>query len=168
MSISGFEIRKRTGIIVPYFPKKMISNGCSYGESFSGYDIRLGCDAFLQMGFTTLAVSEEYFSMPLDLDAEVKDKSSLVRMGIKVQNTDIEPGWRGYLTLELTYEPVLYLGDQHLLKSVNEKQLLLPKGHPIAKIKFSLIDGELDMQGYTGKYQDQPQVPVEFVMDNSK
>ena len=49
-----------------------------------------------------LASTVERFCIPNDLMAIVHDKSTWARLGIVVQNTVAEPGWRGYLTLELT------------------------------------------------------------------
>ena len=40
--------------------------------------------------------------MPSDVLGQVCDKSTWARRGVAVQNTIIEPGWRGYLTVELT------------------------------------------------------------------
>jgi dCTP deaminase len=56
-------------------------------------------------------------------------------------NTVIEPGWRGFLTLELS-------------NNLNEDLEILT-GDPIAQILFELLDRPTD-QPYTGKYQDQP------------
>ena len=40
--------------------------------------------------------------MPNNITGLVKDKSTYARLGIAVQNTVIEAGWEGYLTLEIT------------------------------------------------------------------
>jgi dCTP deaminase len=49
-----------------------------------------------------LAVSMEEFNMPKNVTGLVKDKSTYARIGIAVQNTVIEAGWKSYLTLEIT------------------------------------------------------------------
>ena len=48
-----------------------------------------------------LARSIEHFDMPRDLVCKVTDKSTWARCGVTVQNTIIEPGWCGNLTLEI-------------------------------------------------------------------
>lgn len=49
-----------------------------------------------------LAETVEWFQLPDDVHFVVHDKSSLVRLGVCVQNTVGEPGWCGSLTLEIT------------------------------------------------------------------
>ena len=71
----------------------------------------------------------------------VADKSTLARLGVAVQNTVIEPGWRGFLTLELSYTPV----------SWRRPRLVIEAGSPIAQVIFEPIDCET--AGYDGKYQ---------------
>jgi deoxycytidine triphosphate deaminase len=92
-----------------------------------------------------LAHTLEQFDMPKDVMGVVHDKSTLARLGVAVQNTIIEPGWRGFLTLEIT---------THDDCGVD----LLP-GMPIAQVIFHRMDREVE--GYAGKYQDQPNEPVE-------
>jgi dCTP deaminase len=54
---------------------------------------------------------------------------------LTVQNTVIEPGWRGYLTLELTNH--------------GPNRLEIPAGSPIAQIIFEMLD-EPTEQPYRG------------------
>lgn len=112
----------------------------SFGLSACGYDVRLAQDIWLFPMFGRLASTLEYFHMTPHVMAEVKDKSSLARRFITVQNTVIEPGWRGFLTLELT---------NHRPWPVR-----LRKGMPIAQIVFKYLDDATE-QPYNGKYQDQ-------------
>ena len=84
--------------------------------------------------------------MPNDVMGVVHDKSSWARRGLTVQNTVIEPGWRGYLTLELVYH--------------GEGELILCYEDPIAQIVFHRLD-EITDQPYTGKYQNQAYGPQE-------
>jgi len=90
--------------------------------------------------------------MPDDLLGVVHDKSSWARRGLTVQNTVIEPGWRGFLTLELTYH-----GDA---------DLALHQGDPIAQIVFHRLD-MATVQPYDGKYQDQAPGPQEAIEEIS-
>ena len=48
-----------------------------------------------------LGVSLESFIMPNNLFAECRGKSTYARCGINVNTTPIEPGWSGYLTIEI-------------------------------------------------------------------
>lgn len=151
MVLTGPQIRAM-GILSPHVPRTTISlfDGItgSYGESFVGYDIRLAQRISLIPGFTFLASSFERFTMPTDVVGEVKDKSTWARRGVAVQNTVIEPGWEGYLTLELTWSP--------LFEHPNRAQLLLEAGWPIAQVLFTTTSGRAQ---YAGKYQHQGNFP---------
>lgn len=114
--------------------------GMSYGLSAAGYDIRIAEDIELASGTFCLASSLEYFNMPDDVLAYVKDKSTWARQGLCVQNTVIEPGWKGYLTLELTNHGTL--------------PLTFKIGMPIAQIIFHRLEAPTE-QPYDGKYQNQ-------------
>jgi dCTP deaminase len=114
----------------------------------AGYDITLAADVVLNpanmVGSFQLASAQEYFRMPPDIIAYVKDKSSWARRGVAVQNTVIEPGWSGYLTLELTnHSPGL---------------VRLYAGTPIAQVVWHRLDMPTDSP-YTGKYQYQSAGP---------
>jgi dCTP deaminase len=160
MILPGQTIRKLC-VNEPYmikpFSERDKAHGMSYGLSFAGYDIRLGEGAYLVQNFTTVVVSLEEFNMPYDLAAEVKDKSTLARSGVQVQNTIIEPGWRGRLAIEVTYSPVV----NYTLKDYYDripfdycKEKLLPAGTPIAQVVFYRLE-ELPERSYYGKYQNQ-------------
>lgn len=82
--------------------------------------------------------------MPHDVCADVKDKSTWARRFITVQNTFIEPGWKGYLTLEIV---------NHSFRLVR-----IRRGDPIAQIVFMRLE-EPTERPYTGKYQDQERGP---------
>jgi deoxycytidine triphosphate deaminase len=143
------------------FSEREKSHGLSYGLSFSGYDIRLGEDAFLVQGYTTVVVSLEEFNIPYDIAAEIKDKSTLARMGIQVQNTFAECGWRGRLAIEITYSPVM---DKKKINRFADSYDAIPcdfhqtkhlvAGTPIAQIIFYRLE-ELPERSYYGKYQNQ-------------
>ena len=120
----------------------------SFGLSHCGYDIRLsetGNPITLEaLGGFSLAHTLEKFDMPPMVVGVVHDKSTLARLGVAVQNTVIEPGWRGYLTLEIT---------------AHSQEVTLIPGMPIAQVLFHRLDREVE--GYDGKYQDQKDAPVE-------
>ena len=89
-----------------------------------------------------LASTLERFTMPDNLVGRVCDKSTWARRGLAIQNTLIEPGWRGYLTLELSnHDP---------------QELKIDDGSPIAQIVFEFLDEPTEIP-YRGKYQDQSQ-----------
>ena len=123
---------------------RTIQNGMTYGLSPAGYDIRLDQEMLLDPHEFKLASAAEYFQMPDNLMAIVHDKSSLARRGLSLFNTVIEPGWKGYLTLEL--------------KNQSNKELWLPRNSPIAQVVFHLLDQPTAMP-YAGRYQDQARGP---------
>lgn len=121
-------------------------NGYSHGLSEAGYDIRIK----QEVRFTehspkfVLASAIEEFQMPAHIMGIVHDKSSWARQGLSVFNTVIEPGWKGFLTLELVYH--------------GTKELIIPAGTGIAQVIFH----ELEVPNlYVGKYQNQEDKPVE-------
>lgn len=131
-------------IVTPFFNTKMVENEMSYGLGPAGYDIRIAEDLIMWPGRFALASSIEKFRVPDDILGQVTDKSSWARRGITVQNTVIEPGWSGYLTIELV---------NHSWKFVR-----IRKGSPIAQILFTRITQNTD-RPYNGKYQCQERGP---------
>lgn len=144
MILSGQSIRER-GIFTP-FSEKGKQNGMSYGLSSAGYDVRIDGSILLQPGDFVLAATLEHFDMPNDLIGIVHDKSTWARQGIACQNTVIEPGWKGYLTLELTNH--------------SQKIVEIHHGDPIAQILLHLVDKPVE-DPYDGKYQNQEEGPQE-------
>lgn len=127
--------------------------GRTFGLSSCGYDVRLDQDIWLWPGWGRLGSTIEYIRMPNDLCAEVKDKSTNARLFVLVQNTIIEPGWEGNLTLELTrFLPW---------------PILLKRGTPIAQIVFKMLDKPTE-QPYRGKYQNQQRGPQPAILSNQK
>jgi dCTP deaminase len=124
--------------------KRAVVRGRSYGLSHAGYDIRIDQDLIMWPGRFVLASAMERFQMPDNLLGVVHDKSSWARRGLSVLNTVIEPGWKGYLTLEI--------------KLLACSFLRLRRGDPIAQIVFHRLD-EPTVSPYRGKYQDQAQGP---------
>jgi len=128
----------------PLHNKKLHAHGVSYGLSEAGYDIRIKQAVTLHpFRRFTLASTVERFEMPDDLVGIVHDKSTWARRGLSVFNTVIEPGWEGFLTLELVYH--------------RWWPLHIPAGAGIAQVIFHQLDEPV---AYTGKYQGQPDEPV--------
>jgi dCTP deaminase len=145
--LSGLTIRD-LNIIEP-FVERTQHVGTSYGMSYAGYDLRLDQNVRLRPGLTYLASTLERFTMPNDVMGVVHDKSTWARQGLSVQNTVIEPGWTGWLTLELLWLPVHDDKDYMSFR--------LQAGSPIAQVVFHRIDR--DVGGYSGKYQNQERGP---------
>lgn len=146
--IDGYQ--KRFLLVIDPFHERTINNGMSFGLSACGYDIRIRERVTIKPGGFTLASTIEYFSIPIDLMAEIKDKSTWARRGIAVQNTIAEPGWHGFLTLEIT---------NHSADTIT-----IEAGSPIAQMVFHVLDYPTQ-EPYTGKYQSQPQGPVAAILE---
>ena len=150
MILSGNSIRAR-GIFTP-FAERTKFLGMTYGVGPAGYDVRVDQDIKLQPGGFALASTLEHFDMPNDLMGIVHDKSTWARLGLAAQNTCIEPGWRGWLTLELTNH--------------SERPIKIEKGIAIAQIIFHLLDAPASV-AYDGKYQNQARGPQEAILERA-
>lgn len=135
-------------LLIDPFQMRGVIHGMSYGLSAAGYDVRIKDTMFLAPGDFALGVTVERIALPTDLMAELKDKSTWARRGIAVQNTVFEPGWRGYPTVELSNH------GPHIVR--------VPAGAPIGQLIFHVLDAPT-CAPYAGKYQDQPQRPIEAI-----
>lgn len=142
---------------------KLREHGVSYGLSEAGYDIRIKQEILFTRrrhdghhivcvdrpngawynGRFVLASAIEEFDMPYNLVGIVHDKSTWARRGLSVFNTVIEPGWKGFLTLELVYH--------------GNEELLIPAGSGIAQVVFHHTT---NTAAYDGRYQNQGDAPV--------
>ena len=136
------------------FSGRRVYEGMSYGLSSAGYDLRVKDEVVLHPGNFKLAVTIEYFSFPHDIMGMLVDKSTWARRGIAVQNTVFEPGWRGYPTIELSN----HYGVSY--RSERPRPVVIKAGSPIGQMLFMQLS-EPTVQPYSGKYQDQPQKPIE-------
>jgi dCTP deaminase len=149
MILSAQTIRKQVGMIQPFNERTKLY-GRSFGLSGCGYDVRLAEDIWLWPFWGRLGSIIEYLDLPDNICAEVKDKSTNARFFVFVQNTVIEPGWYGYLTVELTrFLPW---------------PIKLKKGTPIAQIMFKQLD-ESTEQPYEGKYQGQTKGATSAILE---
>ena len=138
-------------------------HGVSHGLGEAGYDIRIKqevrfqpqnavkparvfVDADYQPGSFCIASAIAEFDRPKDLVGIVHDKSTWARRGLSVFNTVIEPGWKGFLTLELVYH--------------GYRELVIPAGCGIAQVIFHRTAVKAS---YDGKYQNQADKPVEAI-----
>lgn len=157
-SIDGLIEHQHLGID-PYVPISKTYNGMSYGLTAAGYDIRLSKfkrgshesipfeEGIVHMppGAFWLASSFERMRIPDDLQVIVHDKSTLARQGLAIQNTVLEPGWEGWITLELSNH--------------SNRPIKIMTGMPIAQLVFHKLDMATFMP-YKGKYQNQADEPV--------
>ncbi|KAB8143917.1 dCTP deaminase [Chloroflexia bacterium SDU3-3] len=119
------------GMIAPFVDRQVREGIISYGLSSYGYDMRVADEfkvftnvfnslvdpkKFDERSFVdikadyidippnsfALARSVELFHIPRNVLAVCLGKSTYARCGIIVNTTPFEPGWRGYVTLELT------------------------------------------------------------------
>lgn len=146
--LAGQEIRRR-GIFKPFNERSKV-NGMSYGLSMAGYDVRIAQSVILWPGDFRLASTIEHFDMPNDVLGIVHDKSTWARRGLSVFNTVIEPGWQGFLTMEL--------------RNQGYEELVIEAGSPIAQIVLQRLTEPAE-QVYDGKYQNQPARPVEAILE---
>jgi dCTP deaminase len=131
------------------FCERTQHNGMTYGLGPAGYDVRIAETVRFKPGRFVLASTIERFNIPNEVLAQVCDKSTWARQGIAVQNTIIEPGWRGHLTIELTNH-----GDTFIE---------IKAGDPIAQIIFFRLE-EPTMLPYSGRYQDQKRGPQPAIL----
>lgn len=142
----------------------------SYGQSHAGYDMRLGnefifnnpyvdsidpkniqerqfirqyyFEPFVLPGHeTVLGVSMEYFKIPHDVMSIVFGKSTYARCGLIVNVTPMEPGWEGYLTIEI--------------QNVTSKGIRIYPEEGIAQAVFFELGNNVMVPYGNGKYQKQ-------------
>lgn len=161
MIINGSALLAAAPIVDMVDGKMTGKGGTSFGLSEAGYDIRIKQEVHFKPGPAhaprlvsvdgeiykngrfALASAIEAFHMPEDFTGIVHDKSTWARRGLMVFNTVIEPGWKGFLTLELAYW--------------GEGELLIPAGSGIAQVIFHKT---AEHAHYGGKYQNQGDHPV--------
>ena len=104
-----------------------------------------------QTKYKALASTIERFNFPHNVCGSVLDKSSYARVFITAFNTHLDPGWEGWLTVEL-----VNLGDTIVTYRM---------GDPVCQIKFEWLDEPTDLP-YKGKYNNQPDRSVESIHES--
>lgn len=127
-------------------------HGMTFGVGPAGYDVRIKQALTLAPRTFALASTVEWFAMPANVIATVMDKSTWARRGLSLFNTVIEPGWSGWLTIELTNQ--------------SDADIAIPAGAPIAQIMFQWIDQTTAIP-YRGKYHNQADEPVAAILEGS-
>lgn len=145
MTVLSAQMIRCLGLVSPLHKAHKDCSGNSIGLSACGVDITIAQSMILYGTCFRLASAQEYFNLPNNVMGVVHDKSSLARVGLAVQNTVLEPGWRGFLTLELSF---------HL----ENHELRLMSGSAIAQVVFHFLD-EPTALPYDGKYQEQEPGP---------
>jgi dCTP deaminase len=136
------------------FRDRSVTAGLTGGVGPASYDVHIRHAMWLWPFWGRLGVLEEEFDIPTDVIGEVKDKSSNARRFVLVQNTLIDPGFHGGITIELTrFRPW---------------PVRIAARTPIAQIKFSWLDEATD-RPYRGKYQGQSaRKPTPMMMEVAK
>jgi dCTP deaminase len=161
------------GMISPYEDRLVRKGVISYGLSSYGYDVRIADEfrIFTPNPYNTvvdpknldprcltefkgdvciippnsfaLARTIEHISMPDNVLAIVIGKSTYARCGLVLNCTPLEPGWRGYVTLEVSNTTPL--------------PALIYANEGIGQVLFFEGDepSEATYRSRSGKYQDQ-------------
>lgn len=94
-----------------------------------------------------LANSSEFFRMPATVAGICLTKSTYARCGLLCNTTPLEPGWEGYLTLELA--------------NLTDLPLRVYAGEGIAQVMFFEVEQpSVTYADRNGKYQGQARTPV--------
>ena len=145
MSVLSSQSIETLTLLQPLCPRtKHEPTNMTYGLGAASVDIRLDQDIDLEPGGFCLASAIEKFNIPNFIVAIIHDKSTLARRGLSVFNTLVDPGFHGFLTLELSNR-----GKEHIF---------LPRESPIAQVIFHKLDYPTKMP-YDGKYQSQARGP---------
>jgi len=142
MILSAQSIRRRVqsqNLIESFCEPDRIFN-MSFGLSAASYDLRIAETVSVPEHAYVLASSLEKFNFPNDLQGTLRDKSSWIRRGINVGNTQFDPGFRGYATIEIFNH--------------SSWPIEIQVGCPIAQMIFEMLDEPTELP-YKGKYQDQ-------------
>ena len=105
----------------------------------ASYDLRVAEDTVLKAGELSLVATMEFVSLPADLAATLRSRSSFGRKGVLLGAGYIDPRFRGNLTLCMVN---MGLDDIQVAKGTRVVQMLI---HPIL--------GDVE-NAYNGNYQD--------------
>jgi len=166
------EMATKHKLIDPFVDHQVKEGNISYGLSSNGYDIRIADeykiftnslsttvdpkkfdeDSFIDYrgdmciippNSFVLAKSVEHFIIPRNILSICVGKSTYARCGIIVNVTPLEPGWRGYLTIEISNTSPL---PAKIYSNEGIAQLLFFKSNELCKVSYA---------DRKGKYQDQ-------------
>lgn len=138
------EVRRNLGGIEPALDPKAISNGgVDYFQSFE-----TALPFVLQPGEAVLGATVERFRMPRDVIGKCYNKSTYARCFLIVGVTPLEPGWEGFLTIEIS--------------NTAPVPVVIYPMEGICQITFERLDQgcEVSYDDRAGKYQNAPGVQV--------
>ena len=130
--------------LIDPFVERGVVNGRSFGLSACSYDCRIADGLTIPVGQSRLASTLERFCLPDNICGSVLDKSTWARVFLTAFNTHLDPGWEGYLTVELA--------------NLGTEVVEFAPGDPLIQVKFEWLDEPTDLP-YKGKYQDQEPGP---------
>lgn len=150
MTILSAQSIRRNNIIHPFVERGTI-RGRSFGLSACTYDCCIAHPLILPVHQGRLAVTMEHFNIPNVICGSVLDKSTWARVFVTTFNTHLDPGWRGYLTVELF--------------NLGTEMVEFLEGDPLCQVKFEWLDEPTELP-YVGKYQDQEQKPIAAILES--
>jgi dCTP deaminase len=121
--------------IVAEFLQRMSHQDFMHAEEYSEFKDRIS-----STNYKALASTIERFVFPANICGSVLDKSSYARVFISAFNTHLDPGWEGFLTVELI--------------NCGNTTIHYKRGDPVCQVKFEWLDEPTDLP-YSGKYQNQ-------------
>ena len=142
--------QNRASPLISPFHERTKSHGMSYGLGAASYDVRNKSETVLHPSEGRLLSTIEYFCIPDNIRGMVLDKSTFARNFVTSFNTFLDPGWEGYLTVEMV--------------NLGRDTIIVPQGAPLVQIEFAWLDGMTD-QPYRGKYYRQPNKAVEAILE---
>lgn len=147
--VLGDTLIKKLGLVVPFNEENLQS---------ASYDITIeetigNIDWELKPGESILISTKEYVSLPNNVAAFVKTRSSLARLGISVGEVGgwVDPGYNGNLTLFM---------NNNGKKSIDLREL-----DRVGQLVFLEVTGV--SQGYDGNYQNSKGI-TRSVLDGSQ
>ena len=142
--ILSYQSIKRLNMINPMVERTEHESGLTYGLGPCTYDVRIAQDIIIESGSCHLISLIEKIIIPNDVCCTIMDKSTWARKFLVMQNTHTDPGFIGFLTLEVTMHGI--------------ERITIIRGTPIAQLKFEWLD-ESTEQPYNGQYQNQRATP---------
>ena len=124
-------------ILDPRKPRKSMWSSICTGKPYQ-----------LEPGCFVLGRSVEYIRVPIDVIGICVGKSTYARCGVLANITPLEPGWEGFITLELS--------------NTGELPVIVYPNMGIAQIIFHCTD-HLCKRPYAGRYQRQSEVTLAHV-----
>lgn len=105
----------------------------------ASYDLRAAENTVMKAGELSLVATMEFVSLPADLAATLRVRSSFGRIGILLGAGYIDPGFRGNLTL--------------CMVNMGPEDIPVEKGTRIVQMLIHPVLGEVE-NAYNGNYQD--------------